>query len=238
MIDRIKVRIFLVILFLSVFVDLNAQNPSLTVGDSLFNQQKYTEAFEVYLSIMDEGDASEAMLLRMAYIQDGLGNYPEALFYLDHYYRLSADRRVIGKIASIAESNELEGFSYDDLLFFKVWLAKYRTLLIAGLTLVIALLMGYTIQKRKQMQRPLSAGVIQLMLLLLLFMLTNISPSRYGIIIEDHVLLRSGPSAGAEPVEVLPKGHKVPILDQDEVWTKILWEDDEVFVRNEKLKVI
>ena len=55
---------------------------------------------------------------------------------------------------------------------------------------------------------------------------------------DDLTLLRSGPSAGAEPIEVVTKGHKVKVVSQSEIWTKVLWNGNEVFVRSNRLKLI
>ena len=80
MINRIKVRLFLGILFWCAILNLNAQNSLLNTADSLFSQQKYTEALNLYEEIYTSGRASSAMLLKMAFIQDGLNNYADALF--------------------------------------------------------------------------------------------------------------------------------------------------------------
>ena len=64
MINRIKMRLFLGILFSCFFSCVVAQISDLEEGDSLFNQQKYTEAFEKYQAVYEEGSASSAMLLK------------------------------------------------------------------------------------------------------------------------------------------------------------------------------
>ena len=44
------------------------------------------------------------------------------------------------------------------------------------------------------------------------------------------------PSAGADLVEIVNKGHRVKILDRNEVWVKIKWREDVAFVRNKNIK--
>ncbi|WP_436515138.1 SH3 domain-containing protein [Ekhidna sp. To15] len=238
MINRIKVRLFLGILFSCFFNSLIAQNSSLEEGDSLFNQQKFTEAYEKYELIFWEGEASQAMLLKMAYIQDGLGNYTDALFFLDKYYQMSADRNVVGKIQELSEANELSGYSYDDVDYFLALLKKYRLHLISLLVAVMLMLIVYIFQKSKGEEKPISAGIIQLIVVCCLLGVVNFEGSPKAVVMSDYTLLRSGPSAGAEPIEVLNKGHKVKVLNRDEVWTQILWDGREVYVRNGKLRVI
>ncbi|WP_425390290.1 SH3 domain-containing protein [Ekhidna sp.] len=238
MIDRINVRLFVGILFYVQFLDLSAQNTTLDQGDSLFNQQQYTEAFDVYEEIYSSGQFTSAMLLKMAFIQDGLGNYAEALYFLDKYYAASADRQVIGKIEELVEAHELRGFSYNDTDYFLALLSKYRAQMLLILISISVLLLVYIFRKSKMEEPALAAGVIQIIILLFILGVNNINPTKQGIIIADNTLLRSGPSAGAEPIEILPKGHKLTIIDQDNVWTKVQWDGKEVFIRNARLKII
>lgn len=238
MIDRIKMRLFLGIFFSCLLSLLWAQNGDLEKGDSLFAQQKYTEAFDEYERLYSNGQASSAMILKMAFIQDGLGNYADALFFLDKYYQRSADRTVIGKIEEIAESNDLEGYRYDDTDYFLALLNKYRIHLALLFLSVMILLLTYTFKKSSGEDKPIAAAIIQLFVTVCLFAIINFKTSSVGIVTSDNVLLRSGPSAGAEPIEMLEKGHKVKILSQNEVWTQILWDGKEVYVRNGNLRVI
>ena len=238
MINRIKVRLFQVIFFCCFLSGLMAQNQELKEGDSLFFDQKYTEAYERYEVLLDNNQASASMLLKMAFIQDGLGNYSQALYLLDKYYAISADRMAVGKIEEIAESNDLSGYSYDDIDYFYALLARYQLHIMALLAAVVILLLVYISRKTKNNERPFAAGIIQLMVVSLLLVVVNARPSVNAIIASDNSLLRSGPSAGAEPIEMLSKGHKVRVVDQDEIWTQIVWDGEEVYIRNNKLKII
>lgn len=238
MIDRIKVRLFLGILFSCFLSIANAQNEPLIQGDSLFNQQNYTEAFKNYNQLFSEGKASTAMLLKMAFIQDGLGNYEHALYFLDLYYQKSANRSVVGKIEELAATNELQGYTYDDISYFFSLLEKYRMHFTLLLVCVMILLVVYIFRKTKEREKPIAAMIIQVFVVAILFSITNLRSANHGVITSNGTLLRSGPSAGAEPIVIIDKGHKVRVLDRTDVWTKILWDGEEVFVRNGKLRVI
>ena len=179
------------------------------------------------------------MLLRMAFIKDGLGNYVDALYYLDLYYVASADKSVVDKITEISDEKSLSGYEYNDSHFFMAVVNKYYSQLQIFLLALAMLLTAYIFRKKKQMERPITAAVLQMIVLVAILFLTNKSYEKeQGIISESNTLLRSGPSAGAEPVQIIDKGHKVRIIDKDQVWTKISWDGEEVFVRNGKIKVI
>lgn len=208
-------------------------------ADSLFGSQKYTEAFDIYENLFESGQTSPAMLLRMAFIKDGLGNYADALYYLDLYYKRSADKSVVEKIEEISEEQSLSGYDYDDTHFFIAALSKYFSQIQWVLLAMTAAITAYIFRKRKQNERPITATILQLVVLVALLLLTNESYEKeQGIISQNNTLLRSGPSAGAEPVQIIGKGHKVKILKRDQVWTKINWDGEEVFVRNGKIKII
>ena len=94
-------------------------------------------------------------------------------------------------------------------------------------------------RKKKQQEKPLVALIFQVLLFACLFLISNdLFTVNQGVIRQDNTLLRSGPSAGAEPIEVINKGHKVDIVERTPVWTKIDWQGEDVFVRNGRIKAI
>ena len=237
-INRIKMRLFLGILFLYSFGIVNAQNESFLRADSLFDQQKFTEALSEYEELYRTGYSSPAMLLKMAFIQDASGNYADALYYMDQYYLESADRTVIGKIEEVANENNLSGYYYDDMNYFLALLNKYNILFTVFLVALLIALSVYILEKIQHDQKPNAAFVIQIIVAVILFSLSNVRPPERGIIISEETLLRSGPSAGAEPIRIVDKGHKVKILDQSSVWVKILWDGEEAYLRKNRIRVI
>lgn len=238
MIERIKLRLFLVILFLSSFSLLSAQFERLDQADSLFASQKFTEALQAYEGLYSSGFSSASMLLRMAYIHDGLGNYPDALYYLDQYYLISADRLTVGKISELSENKDLKGYSYSDLDYFQALLQKNRLLLITLLGGISALLLVVIYRMTLAGQKPMVPAFLQIVALLLMLVLVNFSVPSNGVIIYDGSLFRSGPSAGAEAMDIIQKGHKVQVLERGPVWTKIEWEGREGYIRNSRIRVI
>lgn len=238
MIYQLKMRLFSVFFLIASYTAFCADFEAIKKADSLFVNEKYTEAYYLYEDIFKQGVASPSMLLKMAYIQDGSENYPEALYYLDLYYKQSADKSVVSKMEEIAEANDLKGYNYDDLSFFSVLLNKFQLhgQLLLG-TLAIMLL-AYAYRKRREGYTPSTAFVFQLVVLGSLLFVSNYQDPTKAIIQHNQTLLRSAPSAGGEPVMFVSKGHKVEVLEQSDVWTKIDWEGEEVFVRNGRLEIM
>ena len=231
-------RLFSGVLFIAVAMVASAQRSSMGQADSLFGDQQYTQAYELYDSIYDQGLASSAMLLKMAFIQDGLGNYDQALLFLDKYYQKSADRNVVLKLEQLSEENGLSGYQYNDLHFFTALLLKYKLYLVVLLLSVSLLLVLYVLRKWKKSERHLAAGILQLICLVLAIGINSFSAPNRAIVVSDHSLLRSGPSAGAEPIDQISRGHKVKVVAEGQVWVKIIWEGEEVYVKKSNIQVI
>jgi len=210
----------LVTIFFNVYGNANLQTV-LQTADSLFENQKFTEAFEIYEKVYNEGLASEAMLLKMAFIQDGSENYENALFYLTQYYKTSADRSVISKIDEIAEEYSLSGYQSNDLDYLLLLLLKYRNGLVFLLLGLIVLLAFYTFVNYGKGETSVIGFSFQFFLVGVLLVLLNFPIREKGILTGNNILMRSGPSAAAEPMSFLSNGHKVDILEYKTLWTKI-----------------
>lgn len=209
----------------------------LSHADSLFEAKKYTESFEVYSTVLDQGDYTPSMLLKMAFIKEGLGDVSGALYFLNQYYNQTSNKMVLAKLEEIAKENRLVGYEFGDADFFINIFNQYR-FQVLGLIIAISLfLLGLIIhRKRKTNQRPISLGVTYVFSLLLLFYLLNFGVSfDKGIIVDPQTYLMTGPSGGADVIGIIEKGHRVDILAKEGIWVKILWENQEVYVREKKI---
>src|SRR5882762_7573316 len=89
-----------------VCFSLQAQpNAYLQKADELYKKKQFTQSFELYEQLFHQGKSSPAMLLKMAYIQEGLGHISRTLYYLTLYYKETRDERVLAKIDEIASNN-------------------------------------------------------------------------------------------------------------------------------------
>ncbi|MEQ9426652.1 MAG: hypothetical protein RJQ09_19675 [Cyclobacteriaceae bacterium] len=209
-------------------------NDALSYADSLFNQGKYTESFQVYEIILEGQQYSPGMLLRMAYIKEGLGDYSNALYYLNLYYNKSSNKRVFAKMQEIAEEHQLSGYDYSDVDFlyniFQRFRFQVQLVLISSSVLILFLIFS------KKGNKFLLAG-FNALILAALFYTSNFSfVGGQGIITGQNNYLMSGPSSGAEVVEIIGRGHRVEVVEIKGIWTKILWGNQEAFIRNNKIK--
>lgn len=180
------------------------------------------------------------MLLKMAFIKEGLGDYTNALYFLNLYYLKTYNKRVLKKMENLAEQNKLSGYNYDDVEFFLNIYHKYQLqidLLVLSLIFVFFGIMLY--QKRTQKQWSHTPAIIYICLLLAVLFINNFVRERQkAIITSTEVYLMKGPSPGSDVVDVISKGHRVDILGKDDVWVKISWNDHNAYVKSFNLKPI
>ena len=223
-------------MFLGSFSVSHAQM-ILTKADSLFKARQYTQSFKLYENIYESGRYSPAMLLKMAYIQEGLGHVSKSIYYLQRYYQVTNDEQTLKKIEQLADKNKLEGFASSDQAFFRNTLKKYKSqisIALVAITLFALALVVY--QKRKQQDRPLVAGFVLLFFLAVLFAQVNYSTDLHqGIVSGSATYLMSGPSAGASVVAIIGEGHQLNVTGEKDIWLRVQWMNQEAFVKKDKL---
>ena len=188
---------------------------------------------------MDQNQQATAqMLLKMAFIKEGLGDYSTALYYLNLYYLKTSDKNARSKMKDIAEENNLSGFVIDDSAFFLNLLNKYQKTIIISVFLVCILLLSFILYKKfKTHNRPTVSFLFLTAMLVLLFYFINYgTESNEAIIIENHAYLMSGPSSGSDLIEVIKKGHRVKTFEEHGPWIEILWNGEKAYIKKDKVK--
>ena len=162
-------------------------------ADSLYAGRQYTQAYEVYQSIQAGGRYSPSMLLKMAYIQEGLGHLGESLYYLNLYFLATDDTQALKKMEELAEKNNLEGYETDESTKILAWIQEqYSSIafILASTGTLLLAVMFY--QRKKENIRPSFAGVALTLVLALLFLHVNYSiKSERGIVSGGQTYLMS-----------------------------------------------
>lgn len=237
----------LFLLFLFYFISssfpafCNSPKEKLNLADSLFAQKKYTQSFELYEDIQNSDQkATPAMLLKMAFIKEGLGDYTNALYYLNIYYLKTYNKRVLKKMENLAGQFKLSGYNYDDVEFFLNIYHQYHLqidFLIIGMVFIFFAFLFY--KKNTVKIRSVYSGIIYIGFLLLLLFINNYGRGQTkAIVTSSDVYLMKGPSPGSDVVDVISKGHRVDVLEQDDVWVKISWDENEAYIKAFNLKPI
>ncbi len=230
--------IFSSLLFLTQLANSQQVTNNIILADSLFNQKKYTESLELYEELLSvQKQYTPQMLLKMAFITEGLKDYSRALYYLNLYYAKTTDKRALKKMEKLAEVHELKGYNYTDTSFFTMLYKKYGKHLTIFLMAASILLLVFLYKRKKE--RPIGLGVFLTVLLLLLFYHVN-NPGFFekGIITAPNAYMMKTPSSGADLIEIIDPGHRVNIIDQNDVWLEIEWDGETGFVREGNISLV
>lgn len=235
---------FFLILFLFSMgtVRANQVEQLLQRADSLFVSAKYTQALELYEQVLiDFSSFSPAMLLKMAYIHEGLEEPYESLFYLEQYYKFSKDPAAILKIGEMANKLDLRGYETTDAgIALRLYDRYYKQLAGIALAMGVFLFSVLGFRFRKFGERPVPVWIGMIVFLLVSFLAINrVGLREYGMLTgQETILIMSGPSSGSDLLEEVNMGHKVAILGKEETWTRIKWKQREAYVRSGLIKML
>jgi hypothetical protein len=208
----------------------NAQSQKIARADSLFKAKQYTQSLELYQSVFNEKQYSPAMLLKMAYIQEGLGRIGQTLYYLKLYHRVTEDEQAEKKMEELAAKFKLTGYESNDASRVQQWISKKVTLIQVCLTLILLAVFG-TIYNRKKETKPwLALGLVVIIAASLLY-LNNAYEVKSVIVNGDRTYLMEGPSSGASVAGILAEGNQLQVLGQTDVWLKVKWMDKTAYVK-------
>ena len=226
-------------LLLSKPVYSQEDNILLQRADSLFQRQHYSEAFTHYEQVLTEQQLySPQMLLKMAYIKEGMRDYTSAMYYLHLFYTKQPSRSVLKKMEELGQAHRLSGYEYNDLQFFKTQFSKHY-MRILELLLIVAVItvtiMFISWRKGHKFSKTFRTGLI-LYLVFLFYYINFLNLGDAGIIKSNHVAIMSAPSAGSEWIATVTEGHKVPILGEQDIWYEIRWKGERAYIRKNNLQ--
>ena len=215
----------------------STNNPLLQRADSLFQQKRYTQSFEIYNTLFEGQRYSPAMLLKMAYVQEGLNRISQSAYYLNLYYLSTQDESALTKLEELADKYRLEGYAPSQLDKALAIHNQYRNLITACLiSAVIFLMVLTTIQRLRFHSKPYAAWVIMITVSLIFLVHLNFSEGySKAIIAHNNTYLMNGPSAGASVISIVRDGHRVRVLGKEDVWLRVQWGDGVAYIKETNL---
>ena len=233
----VNVLIFMAVLQTQA-IDVNGK---LNAADSLFALGKYTESYGLYSELYDdENKYSPQMLLKLAFITEGLGEYEKALYYLQQYYSITYDELALEKMQKLSETYGLSGYERSDLNYVQDKIGRHFEPIVYALLLLQSCLLFLIAYKKYKLQtKPLYSWISSLLISVILVAVINwASAGRNAIIAQNNSYLMQGPSAGADLISIVDKGHKVSLLQHGEVWSRIRLNEEVVYIRSTHLLLL
>ncbi|MBS1487858.1 MAG: hypothetical protein JST43_09740 [Bacteroidetes bacterium] len=226
-----------IITFLLVvsFSLLHGQSLEMKQADSLFKAKQYTQSAELYQSVFQKKNYTPAMLLKLAWIEEGLGKIGLTLYYLRLYYLATDDSQALVKMGELATKYNLSGYALTDTDRLTYWFAQNRTMVLSLSTLLLLLNCCWIFYKKnKQLRVTVSVWLLAIGSVVVL-VINNYTLPRSVIVKSDNTYLMSGPSAGASVVAVVTEGHQLKKMAVEDTWVKVKWMDKWVYAKADAL---
>ncbi len=176
------------------------------------------------------------MLLKMARIEEGLKNYGATIFYLEKYFQLTEDKKVLNHIETIASNQKLNGYSYDAAFYFAYYYQKWQPLLLVLLAAKLLVLTALMIKNRTSAPLKKNYFSFVVILLVLIGISNNLETPQYAIISGTPTFILEGPSAGANVIDRVNGSHKVVVKGNTDVWTETEWAENKAYIKTDRLK--
>jgi hypothetical protein len=237
---RLKFLTLTLAMVASIVIPSFAQVSShrLRTADSLFQAKRYTQSLEHYEEILRQHQYTPAMLLKMAYVHEGLNQMGSAMYYLNLYHLATRDESAIQKMNEIAQKLNLRGYEPSDSdRFHDFYLDNHLwiSLSLAALILLSLSIAYYT--RRRRHERPIGSAIAVMTLSTMLAVHLYYGSTRtHAIIATETTYVMNGPSAGASVVEVVGDGHKVEVIGRKDVWLKVKWDNSTAYIKESAVK--
>ncbi len=235
--------LIIILVFCGVFIQpiySQETNSSIRTADSLFTQKQYLQALLIYEKILtNEQQYSPTMLLKMAFIKEGLRDFTGAMYYLHLYYAKTPNRAVLRKMEDLAQTYRLTGYEYSDLQFFKTQFNKYYLHILEGLLLVAVVIITFTYFRRRK--KTISNGFkvsFTLYLLFILYYINYLDFGQEGITRHSRIPIMSAPSAGAAWLATVSQGHKLKLTGEKDIWYEVQWKNQRAYIRKQNILIL
>lgn len=216
----------------------NAQSidKELVKADSLYESKQYTESIKIYENILEAGKSSPAMLLKMARIEEGLGNTALTFYYLEKYFVLTGDKKILTYLGKLSEQKNSIGFNYDSQFFINYYYQEWRNQinLFLSMLMLLAVISMYRKRNNKLLKRQFF--IFLLIPLGLLAFTNNYEGLNYAIITQQPTYFLNGPSAGSGLVERIDNPAKIIVKKEIDIWSKTEWQGKEAYVKSNFIK--
>ncbi|WP_367127655.1 hypothetical protein [Mongoliibacter sp.] len=202
----------------------------------MFNNQNYQEAFLIYEDLLQNDESySPAMLLKMAFISEGIGDYSQASFYLAKYYDENPNQRVITKIKALTEQSTLIGYELSDRDRFLRFLTDLQSEITATISVILIFSLILLLFYFKGNIKP-KYYLPSIILIIMAFIANNfLDAQKTGIITGSPTLIMDKPTAGGKLINVVDPGHRVVIKSSKDIWYEVKWGEKRGYVKKENI---
>ncbi|GAB2794293.1 hypothetical protein HNQ93_003859 [Hymenobacter luteus] len=204
----------------------------------MFETGNVEQAYPLYRRAREqEGLQSARQLLRMAYVQEGLGHYPAALYYLSLAQAWQPHHTTWAKMVELAQEHRLTGYpnTWRQNLAITVQRYYYRLLQVL---LVLAVVGGTLLLVRRRTADRAWWAAYAIYLVVVGLYLNLLGPARVGLVARARAPLMAGPSAGAAWLTTAAAGDRFEVQGQQDIWYRVHWQGRDAYIRRPDLLLV
>jgi hypothetical protein len=224
------------ILLNSTDASSQVSNYRLQMADSLFTAKQYTQSLAHYEKIFAQNQYSPAMLMKMAFIEEGLNHIGQAMFYLNLYYTKTSDDSALEKIIQLAEQFKLQGYENQDADFALSFYRQYENHISITLAVIMFFFFALIVFQKRRKKNVVALFVALIFFaIILLGHLNLLTSAEKAIVATGNTYIMEGPSGAAPVVDVIAPGHRVSVISKHDIWVEVQWKDGTGFIRQDRL---
>jgi len=239
-------RLVFKFLFFSTFLftpttSFGKESPNaIKMADSLFLARQFTQSLDLYQQTFASGLYTPAMLLKMAYIEEGLSHKAKALYYLTLYHRVTHDEDALLKMEELAEKFKLSGYQTSDQSRLLGWYQQLNLPISLTLTTLSFLFFSLFLVTRRNKSTNAYGWFALIVTCLLALGIHQYASTQfqYAILTAPQTYVMTGPSAGASVKAISDEGHKVRVRGKKDVWYRVEWGGEDAYIKNTSLQLL
>jgi hypothetical protein len=220
------------------YIQAQTVTPALEKADSLYEAGQAGPAFRQYRLVREQDQQQSAQqLFRMAYVQEGLGHYPAALYYLSVAQTWYPRHTTWRKMVALAQANRLTGYPDTWRQSLTITFQRYYNRLLQAL-LAVAVAAGTLLLVRRQRAGKVWWGMYAIYLVSVAIFLNLLAPAKIGLVARPHAALMTGPSAGAAWLTTAAAGDRFEVQGQQDIWYRVKWQGRDAYIRRPDLLLV
>lgn len=246
-------NLLITVLFLAISSAWGNNKEVFEQANEAYKNEKYVEAQDLYLQIIENGQVSWALFYNLGNTFYRLNDMPKAILYYEKARKLNPSETIILDNLKIAKNNiedKSSTFSDSDILsFFNkiIYAAHSNTWAILSLVNLFAmafLIIGTYLLNKVSIKRAfLLLALAFLALSIIMYAFSQIQKSEFtkseAIIMESSVTITSEPKENATNLFILHAGSKVEIIETNQDWVKIKYDNDKSgWMHSNQLEII
>ncbi len=236
-------RIVEILVFLIVTLSFSQDEETFQRGNSLYNQEKYEEAIDAYMSILDTGQASVSVYYNLANAHYKISNIAPSIYYYEKALELAPNDEDILNNLAFAQKATIdtidvipEGFisgtlkQFTNLFSFDRWAWLS---VICVVVFVLLFILYYTAHASSKKKLFFIGSWLMLIFgifgVFFAFRQYNfVKNNQFAIIFAQETTIKSEPNLRSEEVFELHEGTKVQVTETVNDWKKIKLADGKI----------